>query len=419
MKADVVVVGSGAGGSIVSNELVNRGLKVVLVEKGEDLGLEKAYLGFRSTLSSIDLLRCEAVGGTTLISLGNMLITNTIIEKFKEVGIDLTAEVDEVRKLMHVKDIPVDKLPQFAVKFIEVSRSMGLDAKVMQKSIDFNKCIGCGGCAYGCARDAKRTALDLIRRSLRQGLVLLSSFEVNRVHRSQGQGEEIVVEGVVRGEKLKVICKALILAAGALETPRLLIQLHDNDNIGKHLFVDPFLIVGGPYSGPPANEGIQMAAYIDYQDYMLSPNFSGALQFQLLSKKVDYRGKSLASIMVKVGDEGSGRVWPDGIVEIHMTRRDLKVLERGVKEAKNILSELGVKDEDVVVTPIRGAHPGGTAALGYVVSRDLSISGCDGVFVADASLIPPLLGKPPMLLIMALAMKVSKKVCEYLGKYAS
>lgn len=417
MKTDVVVIGSGAGGSIVSNELVSQGLKVVLVEKGEDLGLERAYLGSRSTLSSMDLLRCEAVGGTTLLSLGNMFITDAMIKKFKELGVDLTAEVDEVRKLMHVRDIPVGKLPQFAAKFIEVSRGMGLDVKVMQKSIDFSKCIGCSNCVYGCLRDAKRTALDLIRRSVRRGLVLLSSFEANKIYRSQG--EEIVVEGSVKSEKLKVNCKVLILAAGALETPRLLSQLHDNDNIGKNLFVDPFLIVGGPYNGPPANEGIQMAAYIDYQDYLLSPNFSGALTFQLSSKKVDHRGKSLASIMVKVGDEGSGRVWPDGIVEIHMTRRDLRVLEKGVKEAKNILSELGVKEEDVVVTPIRGAHPGGTAALGYVVSRDLSISGCDGVFVADASLIPPPLGKPPILLIMALAMKVSKRVCEYLGKNVS
>jgi len=34
--------------------------------------------------------------------------------------------------------------------------------------------------------------------------------------------------------------------------------------------------------------------------------------------------------------------------------------------------------------------------------------------VADASLIPPPLGKPPILLIMSLAMRVAKRVSEYL-----
>jgi choline dehydrogenase-like flavoprotein len=411
INADVLIVGSGAGGSVASLELVRQNLKVVLAEAGGGIDLEKAGLGYRPVISSIEVLRIEGLGGTTLVSMGNMLVTEEVLERFKGLGVDLTAEIREVCRLTSVSKIPEDKLPPFAKRFVDVAERVGLKAKVMPKSIDFNKCIGCGKCAYGCPTRAKISALDLIKASTQQGLMLLTRFRVDKLQRRQG---EVIAEGFVDGNKIKVGCKALVLAAGALETPKLLAQLHDDENVGRNLFVDPFVTVGGPYDGPPSSEGIQMAAYVDFRDFLLSPHYSGFLQLQLAIKGVELKDRGIASIMVKVADEGKGVAWPDGVVEVRMTRRDLRVLERGVEKAKELLLELGVREGEIAMTHVRGAHPGGTAAIGCVVSRDLTITGCDGVFVADASLIPPPLGKPPILLIMSLAMKVARRVCEYL-----
>ncbi len=47
-------------------------------------------------------------------------------------------------------------------------------------------------------------------------------------------------------------------------------------------------------------------------------------------------------------------------------------------------------------TPIRGAHPGGTAAIGKVVDKNLETS-IKGLFIADASVIPQAPGRPPIL----------------------
>ena len=411
INADVLVVGSGAGGSVASLELVRRNFKVVLAEAGEDLDLERAGCSYRPVISSIEILRSEGLGGTTLVSMGNMLVTRDLVERFKGLGVDLTAEVQEVCRLASVSRIPEDKLPPFAKKFIHVAERVGLKAEVMPKSIDFSKCIGCGRCAYGCPTRAKASALDLVKAAVQQGLRLLTRFRVDKLQRRQG---EVVAEGFANGARLKVECKALVLAAGALETPKLLAQLHDDEDVGRNLFVDPFVTVGGPYDGPSSSEGIPMAAYIDFGDFLLSPHYSGFLQLQLAIKGVDLKNRGIASIMVKVADEGKGVVWPDEVVEARMTRRDLRALERGVEKAKELLLELGVREGEIAMTHVRGAHPGGTAAIGCVVSRDLTINGCDGVFVADASLIPPPLGKPPILLIASLAMKVAKRVSEYL-----
>ena len=411
INADVLVVGSGAGGSVTSLELVRRNFKVVLAEAGKDIGLERARSSYRPVVSSIEILKSEGLGGTTLVSMGNMLVTEEVLDRFRGLGVDLTAEVQEVCKLMPVSKVPADKLPMFAKKFVEAAEKIGLRAEVMPKSIDFSKCIGCGRCPYGCPRGAKISALDLIKAGVQRGLKLLTRFRVDKLRRREGI---IVAEGLVDGNKLRIECKALVLAAGALETPKLLAQLHDDENVGRNLFVDPFVTVGGPYDGPPSSNGIQMATYIDFGDFLLSPHYTGLLQFQLAAKGVDLKGRGVASIMVKVADEGGGVVWPDGVVETRMTRRDLRVLERGVERAKDLLMELGVRGDEIAVTQVRGAHPGGTAAIGHVVSRDLTIDGCDGVFVADASLIPPPLGKPPILLIMSLAMRVARRVSEYL-----
>jgi len=396
---------------VASLELAKRNFKVVLAEAGEGVDLARARLGYRPVLSSIEVLKCEGLGGTTLVSMGNMLVTGELLERFKGLGVDLAAEVQEVCKLMSVSKTPADKLPAFARKFVEVAERVGLKAEVMPKSVDFDRCMGCGRCAYGCPNEAKVSALDLVKAGVRQGLMLLSRFRVDKLHKRQGR---VVAEGAMDGKRLKVECRALVLAAGALETPKLLAQLHEDENVGRNLFVDPFVTVGGPYDGPPSSDGIQMAVYVDFSDFLLSPHYTGLLQFQLTARGVDLKGRGIASIMVKVADEGKGVVWPDGVVETRMTRRDLKVLERGVERAKELLSELGVRENEIAMTHVRGAHPGGTAAIGYVVSRDLTIDGCDGVFVADASLIPPPLGKPPVLLIMSLAMRVARRVCEYL-----
>ena len=323
---------------------------------------------------------------------------------------NLECEVDLVKNLMKVSEVPRNLLSPFTVKFIEVAEEMGLRPKLMPKCIDYTKCASCGLCSHGCPHEAKYTALNLIEIGEREGLKIITGFRVEKVALRE---DLIEVEGKLNGGKSKVQCRALILAAGALETPRLLMQLCSIDEIGRNLFVDPFVTVGGPYNGASSREGLQMAAYIDYHDFLIAPHFSGLLLTEFKAKGIDVGRKGIASLMVKIADEGGGRVHENGSVNAVMTERDWRILRRGIEKAKEILVEMGVREKDVVVTKVRGAHPGGTAAIGRVVSRDLTIDDCNGVFIADASLIPPPLGKPPILTIMSLALKVSSKVLEY------
>jgi choline dehydrogenase-like flavoprotein len=92
-----------------------------------------------------------------------------------------------------------------------------------------------------------------------------------------------------------------------------------------------------------------------------------------------------------------------------LNAEETSALIRGTIVAAEILDRAGVEPKSICTTPVRGAHPGGTAAIGKVVNSNLETE-VEGLFVADASVIPITPGGPPMLTIMALAKRLAKRI---------
>jgi choline dehydrogenase-like flavoprotein len=115
--------------------------------------------------------------------------------------------------------------------------------------------------------------------------------------------------------------------------------------------------------------------------------------------------------MIKIKDDNLGEVTPNSAVKFN-TARDAGLLASGAAMAGAILTEAGVKPNTLISTPARGAHPGGTAAIGSVVDHNLETE-IEGLFVADASVLPEAPGAPPILTIMAL----SQRLANYIGDY--
>ena len=121
--------------------------------------------------------------------------------------------------------------------------------------------------------------------------------------------------------------------------------------------------------------------------------------------------KRMLGIMVKIEDESLGRVNKDGSIEKKVTKRDFSRLKKGAGIAKKILTEAGADPETIITTNIRGAHPGGTAAIGEVVNKNLETK-IKGLFVCDASVLPKAPGMPPIMTIIALAKKFAKRISK-------
>ncbi|MDD3985164.1 MAG: GMC oxidoreductase [Methanobacterium sp.] len=78
---------------------------------------------------------------------------------------------------------------------------------------------------------------------------------------------------------------------------------------------------------------------------------------------------------------------------------------------------MGADASSISSTPIRGAHPGGTAAIGKVFDKNLETC-IKGLYVSDASVIPQAPGRPPILTITALSKRLSNIIIKELYEIA-
>ncbi|WP_225370029.1 GMC oxidoreductase [Methanobrevibacter arboriphilus] len=86
------------------------------------------------------------------------------------------------------------------------------------------------------------------------------------------------------------------------------------------------------------------------------------------------------------------------------SEKDVRFIAEGSAVAGAILINSGVDPKSIISTNLRGAHPGGTAAIGEIVDLNLETK-IKGLYVSDASVLPKAPGAPPILTILALSKK--------------
>ena len=390
----IVVVGSGAGGATVARELSKKGLTVTLIEKGPYTKTENAYKHYENADVGVELLKTSCIGGTTLVTAGNAVRT---CQKFlNTLGIDLENEFRDIEMELEVSTLPDSHFGKGTRIIMEKAESMGFNTQKMPKFIDPETCKPCGKCALGCSRNSKWTSLEYVKDAKKYGAEIIENTLITGL---------IVKNGEIKGVKSKdkeFLADTVVLSAGGIETPRILRK--EGINAGNNLFVDTFVTVGGVLKNIRFNKEVQMNALIQLDDLILSPHYSGILHDKL--QKYQAEQGDILGMMVKIADEPSGKVREDRI-EKYSTSNDVGLLTEGSAVAGAILKESGVDPKTLTSTPARGAHPGGTAAIGDVVDKNLETE-ISRLFVADASVFPCAPGAPPVLTIMALARRLGR-----------
>jgi choline dehydrogenase-like flavoprotein len=390
----VIIVGSGAGGATVAKELAINGFEVSVLEKGITTETKNAYKFYDNLDIGVELLKTSCLGGSTLVTAGNAV--RTCQNEFKNIGIDLEEELKEAENELRVKTLPDSHLGEGTRKIMNAAFSLGFVMEKMPKFINPQKCIPCGQCTLGCPKGAKWTTLNYLEEAENLGIQIIDNTKVNQITSQSGK-----VTGV---KSLSRLFEAdyVILSAGAIETPKLLIKA--GLDAGKHLFVDTFVTVGGILKNIQFNKEVAMYSLLKGNDYLLSPHYSSILADKL--KPYGYNEEDIMGMMVKIKDERSGIVREDKVIK-NNTSRDAGLLAEGSAIAGAILTEAGVDAKTLVSTPARGAHPGGSAAIGETVDINLETT-IKGLFVADASVFPSAPGAPPILTIIALAKRLAK-----------
>lgn len=396
MKA--IVVGSGAGGGTVAKELSKNGISTTIIEKGSFTKAKHAYKHYDVMNVGTEVSRTLCVGGTTVVSAGNAVRVGEV--SFKKIGIDLTSEFEEIEKEIGVNVLPDSHFGEGTKRIMKAAKSLGFEVQKMPKFIDPDSCKPCGKCAFGCPKDAKWTSAHFVEEAIGNGAKVIENTPVTDL---------IIENGKVKGVKSHdnvFEADIVILSAGAIETPRLLQKV--GIDAGNNLFVDTFVTVGGMLKKIKYNQEVTMNALIIGDNIVMAPHYSEIIVKKL--EKYKARRKDILGMMVKIKDEPSGKVTKDEVIKFN-TANDVALLGMGSAMAGAILTEAGVDPKTLVSTYARGAHPGGTAAIGQVVDKNLETE-IRGLYVADASVFPEAPGAPPILTIIALAKRLGKHLIE-------
>ncbi|MDO5826911.1 MAG: GMC family oxidoreductase N-terminal domain-containing protein [Methanobrevibacter sp.] len=409
----VIVIGTGAGGAIIAMELAKANIPVTILERGPYIESKDSFeyydmkyydKRFENT-NSLDLLKTTCIGGSTIVAAGNGV--RVLEDEFKELGIDLSEEYSEIEELLGIHQMDDAHIGKGTQKFIDCANELGFDAMKMPKFIRDEDCKPCGKCSFGCPRDAKWSSKDFVDIAVENGAELVTGAEVIKIATANKSIKS--VEYIKDGKDESIESDLVILAAGAIDSAVILQK--SGIDAGNKLFFDPFVSVGGVLKDINFNSETQMNGLAVGKEYILAPHFSSFIAKYIKETNPEIEDKDILSIMVKVPDDMVGTVDSEGNVFKFNTIDDIRRLAQGSAAAGAILEKAGVDPTTMTSTVFRGAHPGGTAAIGEVVDKNLKTE-IDGLYVSDASVIPVSPGKPPILLILALALRLANHLKE-------
>nr|WP_246345364.1 GMC family oxidoreductase [Conexibacter arvalis] len=274
LRADVCVVGSGAGGAIVAYELARAGRDVLLLERGpyvqphefsEDEvamigrlygdGIMQQSRDFRFTIQ-----QGGCVGGSTTVN--NAVCSrapDAALARWNDPArhdarIDLGRLADsyaDVERFLgvHTQDDAV--LNRSGERFLAGAEASGLAPDRLEVGVvraNVADCVGCGYCNIGCAYGRKLSMLD---RTLPRAQAdfpgrvrIVAECDVERIvtrrGRHGGPARAVGLRARLGGRAIGIVCEDVVIAAGAIASSHLLLR----SGIGGRFGPGPRLPVG-------------------------------------------------------------------------------------------------------------------------------------------------------------------------------
>ena len=397
VRADVVVCGSGAGGSMAARELARGGLEVVLLEEGEDLvpsdfdqredttipRLFQQAGGRRTDDLAITILGGRGLGGSTLHNTNLIKRTPPEILLYwrNELGIE-TVGPDEMAPIFGAveRDLGVRRIPDERINLHNQIVRRGVERLRFQGAVLSHnrdeRCIGSGFCELGCTYDGKLNARRvLVPEAIAAGATVYTDARVDRVRLDVGA----IASGVdatlldARGKRrarLEVRANVVCLAGSAIGSAAIALasDLPDpNEQIGTCLRIHPAALVAGVFEerveawrGIP--QSYECTEFLDLRPrsqrrVWIVPSFAHPVGIAAMTAgfgpslmRQMRNFPRLAALAALVHDETEGRVYLDGDrvkIAYEPNASDRDQLALGAREAGRILLAAGAREVQV------------------------------------------------------------------------
>ena len=290
---DVIIVGSGVGGSIVAAHIAEKGvnpktgerLRVAMLEAGPHwkgaprpgygTALRRQMITNFISDSSLHLWpwgMVKLVGGSAMHAGASVYLPYDVDYKhWVDEGTDWTEENchragAEVRQMYNIHSEPDELLSKGNLMFRATVRAMGRE--VHEAQVGRRNCLYTGFCegGYFCRYDSRMTPLtNYIPLAENHGLEVIPEAEVERVLIEKRDAQRVATGVVFRnkGKAVELRASKIIISAGVIGTPHLLLRsgygskedlgnklIVENENIGKHLDIHAAVVVSAYFDEP-------------------------------------------------------------------------------------------------------------------------------------------------------------------------
>ncbi len=479
LSCDVVVVGSGAGGGTAAGVLAAAGHDVIVLEAGgyaNESDFNHLEASAYRDMYLDGALNATADGGIAVLS-GATLGGGTVINYTTsfETPPAVREEWDKVSGFHGVFSGP-----QYASSVAAVKERLGVNqdhgwpstrAQLMEKGLNelgwhvdemprnAKGCTeqDCGYCTLGCRIGAKQsTLLTYLQDAADAGARIVTGATVDQVVADSGKA--CCVVGYVGEHQLRVNARAVVLAAGSLNTPAILLRSGlGGPATGDYLRLHPVTAVWArfeervdPWTGILQTRYSNEFADLDGKGYgfkfetaPVHPLFpAGFLGWEDgASFKKDVLGLGhldVGGILLRDRDHGKVTVRKDGspVWKYSVSKYDQKHIREGVRRAAEMYLAAGATE--IISSTIRPVRIGrgdsldefmaGVDSIGYgsnqtsyftfhqmgsarmgsdpsksVVDATNQVHGVDNLYVMDGSCFPTASGVNPMLSIASIA----------------
>ncbi len=274
-EADVVVVGSGPGGAVVAKQLAEVGRRVVLIEEGppftpDDFELDGSISmartmregGLRTTQGTfMPTMQAICVGGGSLVNSAICVrAPEFVLDEWctryqleQTTRNDLDPHYDAVGEFLGIAPTPEAVLGKRNTLFRKGCDALGYSSEPISRNV--RGCRGSGECFTGCRSRAKQSMdITYVPAAIRDGALVLTSARVEHVivdgKRATGvEGRIVAPFSGKTSHRFRVNAKVVVLAAGCMATPLILMKSGDLANrsgqVGRNLRFHPGVAVTG------------------------------------------------------------------------------------------------------------------------------------------------------------------------------
>ena len=306
LRADVCVIGTGAGGAPVAKELAEGGMRVVMLEDGEHRTTDdfnarprdmtsKLYRDAAQTTTvgnvPIVLPLGRGVGGTTTVNSGTCFRTPPpVLEMWGDrFGLEqlTAAELDpyfrRVERILNVAQVPPEIAGRNALVAKRGADALGWSGDFIYRNV--RGCVGSGVCTFGCPTSAKQsTNLSYVPRAWDAGATTYTGTRAERIEMTGGRASAVVAS-TKGGGTVRIECDIVVVACGAIHTPLFLRRQGlggDSGELGRNLAIHPATGVRAIF-----DERIDMARGVP-QSYYVDEFANERLMFEGAAGPPDY-----------------------------------------------------------------------------------------------------------------------------------